>query len=498
MTAVLALGVSATLQADLVPVGPVPFSGTGLGTVNSILTIQDEPIESGCVAWNGTADVIGPTACPPGIEGGDELTGESQTQTRTISELGLTTASQLRVVVNLNENELNPVILRNMVLRIFSPTGTVLFDSGAAFVPVVDLFGQTGTGQAGYVFQLNATQAAEAQTVFAPTNRVGLAATLEQTTSGHDTFFIADVAAVGAELATSDLSLQKTVTSPTVIAGGNITYTLTASNIGPAEAMNIVVRDVLPAQTVFVSAETAEGWSCTTPAVGSGGTVTCTLPTLAANSLSTIALTVRTCGQTACATNISNTATITSPNFDPVVANNTATAVVAVQAQSDLALTKSASPSTVIAGGDVTYSVTVSNLGPSSSAGTTVVDTLPAGFVAVSATSTVGNCTGVGTGTVTCNVGTLGSSTFCGAPPPATTATITIVARAQTAAAGSATNSATVTSANCVADANVANNTAVAVIQVAAASAAIPTLSQWALLLMALAVVGVGVFMSRS
>src|SRR5687767_6843579 len=82
-------------SGSLVPVGPVPYSGTGIGAVNTVLTLGGRPNESGCVARGPAGDIIGPAACPPGFTGGDERTGASQTQTRTISQLGLTTAEDL-------------------------------------------------------------------------------------------------------------------------------------------------------------------------------------------------------------------------------------------------------------------------------------------------------------------------------------------------------------------------------------------------------------------
>ena len=55
--------------------------GAGVGASNVVLTVQSNTTESGCVAWNGSADVIGSTACPgglsPAITGGDEKTGSS-------------------------------------------------------------------------------------------------------------------------------------------------------------------------------------------------------------------------------------------------------------------------------------------------------------------------------------------------------------------------------------------------------------------------------------
>jgi uncharacterized repeat protein (TIGR01451 family) len=72
-------------------------------------------------------------------------------------------------------------------------------------------------------------------------------------------------------------------------------------------------------------------------------------------------------------------------------------------AVSDLELAKSASPSPVVPGEDVTWTLTVTNKGPSTSIGETVTDTLPAEVTFASASA---GCSEAG-GTVTCAVGEL-------------------------------------------------------------------------------------------
>ena len=61
-----------------------------------------------------------------------------------------------------------------------------------------------------------------------------------------------------------------------VVAGNTLTYTVAVTNGGPTHASNVSLTDALPIGTTFVSA-TMPGWTCTTPAVGANGTVTCTL-----------------------------------------------------------------------------------------------------------------------------------------------------------------------------------------------------------------------------
>lgn len=76
--------------------------GTGLGAVNTILTVQNNPSESGCVRRGAGVDIVGPAACLGSNTGGNEGTGSSQTQTRSIAELGLTSADNLRAILNAN------------------------------------------------------------------------------------------------------------------------------------------------------------------------------------------------------------------------------------------------------------------------------------------------------------------------------------------------------------------------------------------------------------
>src|SRR5436190_22237316 len=80
-------------NAALIFDGVATGKGAGIGTSNVVLTIQNTPTEQGCVGWNGTADVIGAAACQgglsPAIIGGNEKTGSSQTQTRTVTQAGV-------------------------------------------------------------------------------------------------------------------------------------------------------------------------------------------------------------------------------------------------------------------------------------------------------------------------------------------------------------------------------------------------------------------------
>src|SRR5438445_607440 len=74
----------------------------------------------------------------------------------------------------------------------------------------------------------------------------------------------------------ADLSITKSDSPDPVAPGGTLTYTITIGNAGPNAAVNVTMSDPLPPQTTFQSVAAPAGWSCTTPAVGTTGTVSCT------------------------------------------------------------------------------------------------------------------------------------------------------------------------------------------------------------------------------
>jgi uncharacterized repeat protein (TIGR01451 family) len=114
--------------------------------------------------------------------------------------------------------------------------------------------------------------------------------------------------------ATADLSLTKTA-NPTgpVNVGNNIVYTLTVTNNGPSTATGVVVTDILPANTTYVSN------SC--GAAFAAGTVTWNVGSLAPAAAASCDITVTVTAPGA----IVNTATATSTSTDPTPGNNSST-----------------------------------------------------------------------------------------------------------------------------------------------------------------------------
>lgn len=184
---------ASTSHASIILLNAENFGGTGLGKVNTILTIQGSnqaTSETGSVRFDGTGDIID----------GDAKKGESQTQTRTISQLGITSAAGLRIVFNATESD-NLINLTGLTLNFYNAAGATLYSANLDKA-YTGLTTQSGIGNSGFVFGLDSTQATEAQTrVFNLQNfgavRIGLAATATGFESGNETFFVAQSSLVG-------------------------------------------------------------------------------------------------------------------------------------------------------------------------------------------------------------------------------------------------------------------------------------------------------------
>lgn len=125
-------------------------------------------------------------------------------------------------------------------------------------------------------------------------------------------------------------------------------------------------------------------------------------------------------------------------------ATSTVTVTVSPAPDADLSISMTDSPDPVTVGGNVTYNVTVNNLGPDAATAVAITDVLPSGVTFVAAASSP-SCTEA-SGIVTCNIGNLDNGAA---------AMVSIVA--QTTTTGTLSNSASVAGAE--SDPDPANNT---------------------------------------
>jgi len=126
--------------------------------------------------------------------------------------------------------------------------------------------------------------------------------------------------------ALSNLTLTKSGTPATVVANGNLTYSIEGANAGPQAASFANFTDAVPANTRFQSMATPAGWMCTTPAAGDTGTINCTKPSMASGETVTFSPVVQANCPVPNGTAVTNSASLTSSTNDPNPFNNTATA----------------------------------------------------------------------------------------------------------------------------------------------------------------------------
>ena len=251
---------------------------------------------------------------------------------------------------------------------------------------------------------------------------------------------------------TADLSITKSDSPDPVNPGTNLTYTLTAANAGPYNAVNATISDALPAGTKFVSFSAPAGWTSTTPAAGGTGLVTSMTPNFTFNTNATFTLVVSVDQMETPAT-LSNTATITSGTTDPNANNNAATATTAVRSGADLSVSKSDGTDPVLAGFNETYTISASNAGPNDAQAVAISDIVPSGTTFVSFEQTSGPTftattpAAGGTGTVSAT-----RTTFAAGA----NATFALVVKVNPGTTGSITNTATISSTT--ADSNTSNN----------------------------------------
>ena len=235
----------------------------------------------------------------------------------------------------------------------------------------------------------------------------------------------------------ANVSIVKVAPAAPIAANQPLTFTLHVQNAGPSTATNLVVTDVIDPRFTFVSADAGD-WTCQFDAATA--TVTCDRPSLVVGAAPPIEIVVQTPFEAAV---VPNTATVTATG-DPDPSDNTSSINTTVNAAIDLSVTKSDAPDPAILGTTLTYTIVVTNAGPSTATNVAMNDVLPSGLTFLSATPTQGSCNH-SSGTVSCSLGSIARSA---------SATITIAVRPD--ALGVIANTATVSAAET--DTNAAND----------------------------------------
>ena len=211
-----------------------------------------------------------------------------------------------------------------------------------------------------------------------------------------------------------DLAITKTDGRTTYVPGAVITYTLEVTNAGPSTASGFSVSDAVPPALTGVTATcVVQGLgSCGSPGPA-GNNVSFTNATLAPGGGNALSIAITGTVSPATTGPLANTATVTAGagTTEANLANNSATDTDSQgTGLANLAITKTNGQSSYVAGAPVTYTLTITNAGPSHAPAFDVSDMVPAAIAGVSV-----SCTPSGTASCGTNGSTGNSVAFTGA-----------------------------------------------------------------------------------
>jgi uncharacterized repeat protein (TIGR01451 family) len=481
LNSIVAMNVQSVNECHLI--GSVSTSGAGNLVTNSsncpgIAVTTDPTLQALAIEAPGNTPTMAIDATSPAFDAGDDATCEAYDQrgvsrprslhcdigayeyikpsadlAASTTNLGPAVAGQdLSFIVNLHDN--GPTAAEDVSLTDTLPAGTT-------FVSVTGGGGFTCTG-IGPVVCTKALMAEGATALFTVT--VHLPASMAAGTSLTNAVSVASAktpdpvpgnngdSVTIASSTKADVSITKTgPSSPT--AGTDVAYTISARNAGPSDAQTVAVSDTLPVGTTFQSLISPVGWTCTKPAVGGTGAINCTKATLPAGSTATFTVTVHLGPSAGAGSDLCNTAAISTATTEADATNNSSQTCGSIRTLADLSLTQTVSTTGKPGKGTATFTLRVTNLGPSdatnvSLAATSSLFTGPAPAINVPSGAT---CS-VSVQTVTCSW----TSIALGAHPQVT---ISVPWRSSV---GSVTMTGTVTAGT--PDPNAINNVATSVI----------------------------------
>jgi len=187
----------------------------------------------------------------------------------------------------------------------------------------------------------------------------------------------------------------------TIAAGDNITYTIEVENTGLSDAKNAIIKDNIPVQVSGVTWTTSTVGTATVVSGGSGNSnalnVTVNIPAGTGNK---VIVTVTGKVDPATSGNMVNTARITYPAKPDVPSNTVTTNITNTPG---LHLSKSG-PATISAGELITYTLLLTNTGPSDATDAQIVDTLASQLTNVNISSAVTGDANVSASTLTGNI----------------------------------------------------------------------------------------------
>ena len=197
---------------------------------------------------------------------------------------------------------------------------------------------------------------------------------------------------------TADMSVGITAAPNPVLVGGTLTYSIAVTNHGSSTATGVVVSNSISASVAVTSATASQG---AVSILGNG--VVLNLGSINAGAIATATITAIPSVQG----QVTAVSTVQASQFDPIPANNTATIITSVSPSADLAVGFVNVPGSIVLGNTLNYTVSATNLGPSTAASVVINQTLPPNAQVISTSSTAGTTISKTNNVITCNVGSL-------------------------------------------------------------------------------------------
>jgi CSLREA domain-containing protein/uncharacterized repeat protein (TIGR01451 family) len=261
------------------------------------------------------------------------------------------------------------------------------------------------------------------------------------------------ISLVGCTGPSADLQITVSDGKSAAVAGAQNTYTIVVKNNGSSYVTGAVVKDTFPSIFSGVTYTATEAGGASGYTVSGTGNINNTISMPPASSI-----TYKATGKLSAAATgtVSDTATVKAPTgiTDPNTPNNTATDTDTITIKADLKVTVNDGKTSALPGTKNTYTIVVSNAGPSKLVGAVVHDAFPSTFTGVTYTATQ---SGAASGFSASGSGNINNTVTM---PPASTITYKATGTISASASGSISNTATVTAPTGVTDPNTANNSA--------------------------------------
>lgn len=235
---------------------------------------------------------------------------------------------------------------------------------------------------------------------------------------------------------TPGLAVSKTAPAA-VNENSDITYSFVVTNDSNGLVQNVDADEVLPAGLTFVSLNAPASATCTTPAVGSNGTVECNFGAMNPGATATFEVVAHLPITMLAGTVVTNgNYGVKGDTVSRTLGPKRSTTITSGTTYADLEIKKTDNAAAIGTGSPTTYTIVATNHGPSPVTGATVSDTMPASF-----TGATWSCVAAGGGACGTASGTGDISATVDLPVGAT-ATFSVTGTAS--ASGKLINTATI------------------------------------------------------